>query len=193
MSKLIKQMKYKSLTQRVQWLRDAIGKYDLELRLTEAHEHIDAIEDGIESLEAPVDDAEVLAMTTQLRKWIGSIATCAAAANLIERLWQKAKQARTTAEYWKAEHLAGNERIAELKVKLKTAEKWDVIESQTNEQLQQKVAELEARNKLYGELLYGVSKKFPNETRHETALRYIIESDNPPAGPAQQAPEKDDE
>lgn len=28
---------------------------------------------------------------------------------------------------------------------------------------------------LYTELLYAVEKKFPNETRHETALRYIRE------------------
>jgi len=28
---------------------------------------------------------------------------------------------------------------------------------------------------LYSELLYAVEKKFPNETRHQTALRYIRE------------------
>ena len=29
----------------------------------------------------------------------------------------------------------------------------------------------------YLELLYAVSRKFPNETRHETALRYIREAE----------------
>jgi hypothetical protein len=29
--------------------------------------------------------------------------------------------------------------------------------------------------RLYHELLYAVAQKFPNETRHQTALRYIIE------------------
>jgi hypothetical protein len=32
------------------------------------------------------------------------------------------------------------------------------------------IKELQAK---YYELLYGVARKFPNETRHETALRYI--------------------
>lgn len=30
-------------------------------------------------------------------------------------------------------------------------------------------------NKLYNELIMAVSRKFPNESRHETALRYIKE------------------
>lgn len=38
--------------------------------------------------------------------------------------------------------------------------------------LSQQVSELE--NKYY-ELLYAVASKYPNETRHETALRYIRE------------------
>ena len=32
--------------------------------------------------------------------------------------------------------------------------------------------------KKYGELLLAVISKFPNETRHETALRYIKEAEN---------------
>lgn len=32
--------------------------------------------------------------------------------------------------------------------------------------------------KLYNELLYAVSRKFPNESRHETALRYILETED---------------
>lgn len=43
------------------------------------------------------------------------------------------------------------------------------------------IKELQAR---YYELLYGVASKFPNETRHETALRYIRNAeihDNDPA------------
>jgi hypothetical protein len=31
--------------------------------------------------------------------------------------------------------------------------------------------------KLYNELLYAVERKFPNETRHQTALRYIQEAE----------------
>jgi len=36
------------------------------------------------------------------------------------------------------------------------------------------VAEIEAK---YYELLWAVEKKFPNESRHETALRYITEQE----------------
>lgn len=31
---------------------------------------------------------------------------------------------------------------------------------------------------LYNELLYAVARKFPNETRHDTALRYIREAED---------------
>lgn len=41
--------------------------------------------------------------------------------------------------------------------------------------------QLQARDELqtkYHELLYGVASKFPNESRHETALRYILNAEN---------------
>lgn len=38
------------------------------------------------------------------------------------------------------------------------------------EQLQQQNAELKEK---YHELLFGVAQKFPDESRHQTALRYI--------------------
>ena len=38
--------------------------------------------------------------------------------------------------------------------------------------------EAEKSHRLHGELLSAVGKKFPNETRHETALRYIREAEN---------------
>ena len=41
-----------------------------------------------------------------------------------------------------------------------------------------KQAEIEALRKRYEELLYAVSCKYPNESRHETALRYIQEREN---------------
>jgi hypothetical protein len=49
------------------------------------------------------------------------------------------------------------------------------------------VAELE---KKYNELLYEVAKKFPDESRHETAKRYIKEREDSAcsAEPAQDAP-----
>lgn len=36
-------------------------------------------------------------------------------------------------------------------------------------------------SKLYDELLYAVARKFPGESRHETALRYIREAEKRPA------------
>jgi len=38
-----------------------------------------------------------------------------------------------------------------------------------------------ARAAKYDELIYAVETKYPNESRHETALRYIRERENPPA------------
>lgn len=36
----------------------------------------------------------------------------------------------------------------------------------------------------YNELIMSVAKKFPNESRHETALRYIVERESFKAGEA---------
>jgi hypothetical protein len=36
---------------------------------------------------------------------------------------------------------------------------------------------IEQRDKLYNELIFAVGKIYPNETRHETALRYILEAE----------------
>ena len=44
-----------------------------------------------------------------------------------------------------------------------------------------RIAALEAENvelrKSYNELIMGVARKFPNETRHQTALRYILQAE----------------
>lgn len=37
----------------------------------------------------------------------------------------------------------------------------------------------------YNELLFAVGNKYPNESRHETALRYIRQAESLPSGPAQ--------
>lgn len=37
----------------------------------------------------------------------------------------------------------------------------------------------------YNELIYGVERKFDNESRHETALRYIRETENAKTEPQQ--------
>jgi len=38
--------------------------------------------------------------------------------------------------------------------------------------------EIEQTTKLYNELLFAVAQKWPGETRHNTALRYIQEREN---------------
>ena len=46
----------------------------------------------------------------------------------------------------------------------------------------------------YNELIYAVATCFENETRHETALRYISERENRPSeGPASAEPTKEQE
>ena len=42
----------------------------------------------------------------------------------------------------------------------------------------------------YQELIYAVGKKYPNETRHETALRYIRQAEQVSNAPASAQPEQ---
>ena len=49
----------------------------------------------------------------------------------------------------------------------------------TYQEAKDRIAELEVVEEKYRELLYQVSCKFPNETRHETALRYLKERETP--------------
>ncbi len=48
----------------------------------------------------------------------------------------------------------------------------------TYEEQREKIAELQTK---YSELLYQVARKFPGETRHETALRYIRAAEEMPS------------
>lgn len=58
-------------------------------------------------------------------------------------------------------------RIAELEEDLKCA--WSSARAIDNARM--------ADRKAYEELIYAVERKFPNETRHETALRYIRQAE----------------
>ena len=53
--------------------------------------------------------------------------------------------------------------------------------------LVERIAALEEVKKKYQELLYCVENKFPEETRHETAKRYIMEREKPNNQATQQA------
>lgn len=46
---------------------------------------------------------------------------------------------------------------------------------------------LRASDVLYHDLLFAVGQKWPSETRHQTALRYIRERETPVHGPGQAA------
>jgi len=53
--------------------------------------------------------------------------------------------------------------------------------------LAQAQADVEALRNKYSEILYGVATKHPGESRHETALRYILERENRSSGPTSAA------
>jgi len=53
----------------------------------------------------------------------------------------------------------------------------------TYEEQQEKLSELQGK---YNELLYAVARKFPGESRHETALRYIRAMEEVPSHKAAQ-------
>lgn len=62
-------------------------------------------------------------------------------------------------------------------------EMLDAIESE--------VSRLQEDGKKYMELLYAVAQRFPNESRHETALRIIQENQNKEVGGPSTAAMKD--
>ena len=49
--------------------------------------------------------------------------------------------------------------------------------------------DLKKTRALYNQLLYAVGTKYPDETRHETALRYITEAESHDGEMAQEAGE----
>ena len=63
-----------------------------------------------------------------------------------------------------------------------TTYKMPLFENQEVEQLKQRIRELESK---YNELLMAVQKKHPEETRHQTALRYIQQREAACHGPCQ--------
>lgn len=48
-----------------------------------------------------------------------------------------------------------------------------VYYEKTISRMEKKIERLQETEELYNELLYGVGEKHQNETRHQTALRYI--------------------
>ncbi|HAR37923.1 MAG TPA: hypothetical protein DCS09_04735 [Porphyromonadaceae bacterium] len=65
----------------------------------------------------------------------------------------------------------------------------DIISKSTPDWLSAQVrseADCDELQRKYNELVMAVSRKFPGETRHQTALRYIRQAeDNPTFGPCQ--------
>lgn len=53
--------------------------------------------------------------------------------------------------------------------------------------LERAAGELRETERQYMELIYAVASKFPNETRHQTALRYIRRMEEPSITAAQVA------
>ncbi len=54
----------------------------------------------------------------------------------------------------------------------------------------ERIAKLEKKAALHTELLYAVASAFPDETRHETALRYIKQAERRCNGPEQNNPDQ---
>ena len=68
--------------------------------------------------------------------------------------------------------------IDDLKDQLVKAEQlWQIAQGRCDG-LEEKLAKAEQRVAKYNELLYAVQTKNPDETRHQTALRYIRNAEN---------------
>ena len=78
-------------------------------------------------------------------------------------------------QYW-----AGEQRAAELLTEITCAALKAQAEIQVAE-AQADAAELERLREKYNELIFAVGMKYPGETRHETAMRYIKKAEEPAA------------
>lgn len=72
---------------------------------------------------------------------------------------------------WKAEQQAAEVLAAFAAVALRAAADARIAEAKTD------AKELETIRAAYNELLFAVGSKYPGETRHETALRYIRQAE----------------
>ena len=79
---------------------------------------------------------------------------------------------------WKAEQQAAEALAARAGTALRAAAEIRVAEAKTDAE------ELSRLRMLYDELLMAVGNKYPGETRHETALRYIRTAEIPVSGQA---------
>lgn len=78
--------------------------------------------------------------------------------------------------------LAFNDRVRVIEMQLKDKEELQDALANLRQQLAdfaKRLAEAKRDAARYNELLYAVAKKHPDETRHETALRYIRQAEQP--------------
>jgi hypothetical protein len=80
---------------------------------------------------------------------------------------------------WKAEQQAAEVLAGLAAVAIRGVTDARIAEAQTD------AAELSRLRGLYEELLYAVGNKYPGETRHQTALRYIQQAEAPRISAAQ--------
>ena len=86
---------------------------------------------------------------------------------------QQIRKLQAEVAHWKANHASEVQRARILK------ERTDIpIERvRAYEQWGKDQAERDALRDLYNELLFAVGNAYPNETRHQTALRYITQAE----------------
>lgn len=93
---------------------------------------------------------------------------------------------KATLDRWINEIAAWEQRLAEAEAELSRKDECIVDGLMQRKDLQSRLAEAK---QLYMELLFAVARKYPNETRHETALRYIMERESREfSGPHQDNP-----
>ena len=80
---------------------------------------------------------------------------------------------------WKAEQQAAEVLAGLAAVAIRGVTDARIAEAQVD------AAELSRLRGLYDELLYAVGNKYPGETRHQTALRYIQQAEAPRVSAAQ--------
>ena len=151
----------------------------------------------MKSPDAPINEDEEFKMAVELSFWHRVYMylsgrgyqrnACGQMATHIDRLFDEYSMTKEL----EATVIEDNLRIAELEQEL-------AVERESNEAFSNRIEELHKQNQRirdsYYDLIMQVAIKHPNESRHETAKRYITQSENHCNGPeAKQALEGRDE
>ena len=111
------------------------------------------------------------------------LVSCSECYQVVKELQTQVAELLETAVYVNKERMKDEATIAELEAENERLEKEnntlrEIIQPRT-EQVIEWAAKYAQMRELYNDLIYQVANVHPNESRHETAKRYIMEAEQP--------------